>query len=139
LIGRCADAGSKCGNRGCLETVVRALAAALAFSRGATLTVADVLAAAGEGDRGALRVLQDAGRAVGEALAPICTVLDPARVVIGGECASSAALLDGVREQLAKSITPLRANDIPVPAGALDDQAEMLGAIALVTSRMPIA
>jgi predicted NBD/HSP70 family sugar kinase len=130
----------RCGNRGCLETVVgaRALAGALAFARGAQTTVDDVLAAAERLDHGALRVLQDAGRAVGEALAPICTVLDPSLVVIGGRCASSGALLDGVREQLTRSVTPLRRNVIPVAAGALDDRAEMLGAVALVARRMRI-
>lgn len=130
----------RCGNRGCLETVVgaRALTGAMSYTQAEPVTVADIVAAGAAGDPGAVRVLADAGRSVADALAPLCTVLDPALVVIGGECSASAVLIDGVHEHLTRVVTPLRRNPIPVRAGALLDRAEMLGAVALVTRRMPL-
>lgn len=130
----------RCGSRGCLETVAGApaLAAAMTLTRGRGATLADVVSSAAEGDEGARRVLADAGRAVGRALLPICTVLDPALVVIGGECAASPALLAAVREQLARGMTPMRTSPIPVEAGALGDEAEMLGAITFASQSMSL-
>jgi predicted NBD/HSP70 family sugar kinase len=125
----------RCGNRGCLETVAgaHALTTALAHTHGPATTVVDIIGAAGQGDPGARRVLADAGRAIGSALTSICTVLDPALVVIGGEAGAAASpLLDAIRDTLADGITPLRKNPIPVVPGALGEQAEMLGAIALI-------
>ena len=126
----------RCGNRGCLETVAgaHALTNAFAHTRGPATTVVDIIGAAGLGDPGARRVLADAGRAIGTALTSICTVLDPALVVIGGKAGATAdLLLDAIRDTLADGITPLRRNPIPVVAGSLGEQAEMLGAIALAT------
>lgn len=127
----------RCGNRGCLETVVgaKALVSALALTRGDS-TVADILLAAAAGDDGARRVLSDAGTAVGRALVPLCTVLDPALVVIGGAGGSSAVLVEAVQDALVRGMTPLRGTPVAVRAGALGDQAEMLGAVALATQRM---
>ena len=135
-----AGALCRCGNRGCLETVVgaRALVGAMSYTRGDAVTVAEIVAAAEGGDPGAERVLADAGRAVADALAPLCTVLDPALVVIGGECSASRALIECAQERLASVVTPLRRNAVPVRPGALLDRAEMFGAVALVTRRMPL-
>jgi len=128
----------RCGNRGCLETVAgaRALTAPLAPVLGTSATVADVVAAAAAGDAGARRVLADAGTAVGRALLPVCTVLDPALVVLGGDCAGSDALLGAVREVLARELTPLRREPVPVQTGTLGEDAEMLGAVALASRRL---
>jgi len=131
----------RCGNRGCLETVAgaHALTGALAQTHGSSTTLADLMAAAQGGESGALRVLADAGRAVGTALATICMILDPALVVIGGKAnAEHSPLLSAVRDTLADSITPLRKDPIPVVAGTLGEQAEMLGAIALATQTAAI-
>lgn len=128
----------RCGNRGCLETLAGAdaITRALALTRGTGTTVADVVAAADAGDHGARRVLADVGRAVGRAIVPVCTVLDPALVVLGGDCAASEPLLTALRTQLAQGITPMRRDTIPVVGGALGDEAEMLGAVALATQSM---
>lgn len=130
----------RCGNRGCLETVVgaQALIAPLVPTRGADTTLRDIIAAAREGDEGTRRVLADAGAAVGRALAPLCTVLDPALVVIGGACSASDALVSAVQAALADGITPLRSKPVPVRASALGDEAEMLGAVTLATQRMAL-
>lgn len=130
----------RCGNRGCLETVVgaKALVSALALTRGHR-TVPDIVAASAAGDDGARRVLADAGTAVGRALVPLCTVLDPALVVIGGAGGTSPALIDAVQDALVRGMTPLRGTPVAVRAGALGDEAEMLGAVTLATQRMHLA
>ncbi|HEX2903966.1 MAG TPA: ROK family transcriptional regulator [Jatrophihabitans sp.] len=127
----------RCGNRGCLETVVgaKALVSALALTRGDS-TVPDIVRAAAAGEEGARRVLSDAGTAVGRALVPLCTVLDPALVVIGGAGGASPALIDAVQDALVRGMTPLRGTPVAVRAGALGDEAEMLGAVTLATQRM---
>jgi predicted NBD/HSP70 family sugar kinase len=130
----------RCGNRGCLETVAggRAISAALTLTGHAGSSVPEVVAAAGAGDEGARRVLVDAGHAVGQALVPVCTVLDPSLVVVGGEAAGSAELTAAARQSLARGLTPLRRDPIPVVAGALGEQAEMLGAITLAAQRLEL-
>jgi len=131
----------RCGNRGCLETVAgaRALIEALTLTRGAPTTLQDVVALARAGDPGVQRVIADAGRAIGSALAPVCTVLDPAAVIIGGETSEAGdALLDAVRDALASAMTPLRKDPVRVAAGALGEQAQVLGAVTLVTQRMTL-
>jgi predicted NBD/HSP70 family sugar kinase len=133
-----ADGGyiCRCGNRGCLETVVgaRALAAAVAHTRGPDTTLADVLDLAHAGDPGCVRVIADAGRTVGRALSGICAVLDPKLVIIGGELAGAGApLLDGVREILARRLPSAISQGVTVSAGLLGDRAEVLGAVALAT------
>jgi predicted NBD/HSP70 family sugar kinase len=131
----------RCGNRGCLETIagVRALTGALTLTRGARTTLRDVIDLAAAGDPGARRVLADAGSAIGAALAGICAVLDPALVVIGGETSQAgAALLDAARDALATAMTPLREHPVRVVAGTLGEQAQVLGAVTLVTQRMTL-
>lgn len=131
----------RCGNRGCLETVAgaNALTGALLHTHGDRTTLAQVIAADRADDERARRVMADAGTAVGKALAIVCTVLDPALVVIGGDGAASATLVSRVRQTLVEHSTPLRREPVPVVAGALGDQAEMLGAVALASQRMTLA
>jgi predicted NBD/HSP70 family sugar kinase len=126
----------RCGNRGCLETVVgsRALLGAVAHSRGPDTTLADVVGLALAGDPGCRRVVVDAGRTIGRALSGICAVLDPKLVIIGGRIAAvGAPLLDGVREVLARRLPPAISQGVVVTAGRLGDRAEALGAVALAT------
>jgi predicted NBD/HSP70 family sugar kinase len=128
----------RCGNRGCLETVVgtRALVGAVAHSRGPDTTLADVVEMAVAGDPGCHRVVADAGRTIGRALSGICAVLDPKLVIVGGGVAAAGApLLDGVREVLARRLPPAISQGVVVTAGRLGDHAEVLGAVALATRR----
>ncbi|WP_375482180.1 ROK family protein [uncultured Jatrophihabitans sp.] len=131
----------RCGSRGCLETVAGApaLTSAFALTGEPAATLGGIVAADRAGDDGTRRVLTDAGAAVGRALVPICTVLDPALVVVGGECSASETLIAAVQRALAGGITPLRTGTIPVRAGALGEKAEMLGAVALASQRMPMS
>ena len=61
----------RCGNRGCVETMVSAarLLELLRPAYGGPLTIEHVLALDAEGDAGVRRVLSDAGRTVGRAVA----------------------------------------------------------------------
>ncbi|GAA0329404.1 ROK family transcriptional regulator [Actinoallomurus spadix] len=126
----------RCGNRGCLETVVglRALTSAFAHTRGPGTTIADVVALLAADDPGARRVTADAGRMIGRALVGICAMLEPRRVVIGGEVAAvGRPLMEGMREVLARQLPPPIGQEVTVIAGRLGDRAEALGAIALAT------
>jgi predicted NBD/HSP70 family sugar kinase len=126
----------RCGNRGCLETVVgtRALVGAVSHSRGPDTTLADVVELAVAGDPGCHRVVVDAGRTIGRALSGICAVLDPKLVIIGGRIAAAGPpLLDGVREVLARRLPAAISQGVVVTAGRLGDRAEALGAVALAT------
>ena len=126
----------RCGNRGCLETVVgtRALVGAVSHSRGPETTLADVVALAVAGDPGCHRVVADAGRTIGRALSGICAVLDPKLVIVGGRIAAAGEpLLDGVREVLARRLPPAISQGVVVTAGRLGARAEALGAVALAT------
>ena len=126
----------RCGNRGCLETVVgtRALVGAVSHSRGPDTTLADVVELAVAGDPGCHRVVVDAGRTIGRALSGICAVLDPKLVIVGGRIAAAGPpLLDGVREVLARRLPAAISQGVVVAAGRLGDRAEALGAVALAT------
>lgn len=124
----------RCGNRGCLETRVGALAL-LELLRPAhgELTVRDMLARAHAGDQACRRVLADAGAAIGAAAANLCNLLNPERIVVGGELGAAGELLLGpLREALARAAIPSAAADVQVVGGELGERAEVLGAVALV-------
>ncbi|MBE7187649.1 MAG: ROK family transcriptional regulator [Jatrophihabitans endophyticus] len=130
----------RCGGRGCLETVAgaHALTHAFGLTRGPGTTLHQILVADRDGDAGARRVFADAGAAVGRALVALCTVLDPATVVVGGEGSASDTMITAIHAALNGGMTPLRGVAIPVVAGALGEEAEMLGAVALASQRMTL-
>lgn len=131
----------RCGNRGCLETVVgaRALVRALTHSKGPGCTVAQLLELVAEGDVGARRLLADAGRVVGDTLASICTVLDPGLVVLGGDLTDGQAAADvlvaGVRSALDHALPPVSNHAVQIRVAELGGRSEALGAALLAASR----
>jgi predicted NBD/HSP70 family sugar kinase len=139
-IGHVATPGGavcRCGNRGCLETVIASpvLLELLRPTHG-PLTVGEMLELARGGDPGCRHVLADAGRALGEAAAMLLNVLNPELVVVGGELAAAGdLLLDGVRESLRRGALPAASEAAWVAAGTLGERSEVLGAIALVVSQ----
>ena len=93
----------RCGNRGCLETIVggEALLRLLGPTHGPDLTLPEMVRRALDGDPASRRVVVDAGRSLGIAVASLCNLLAPAAVVIGGELATAGdLLLDPIREAL---------------------------------------
>lgn len=130
----------RCGNRGCLETLVAAprLLAVLQPAYDETLTVERVMALEAEGDAGVRRVLSDAGRAVGRALADLCNNLNPALVVVGGSLGQATSLLDAIRGSVDRYAQPDTAAAVRVVSGSLGDRAEVLGAVALAIARVSV-
>lgn len=130
----------RCGNRGCLDTVVGApvLLSLLRASHG-DLTTGDLLAHAADGDPGCRRVLADAGRAVGQVVGDLVTTLGPETVVVGGELAAAGEVLLGpLRDAVTARAVPSTRGAVPVVGGELGDRADILGALALARRKTRI-
>ena len=128
----------RCGNRGCLETMVgaAALTELLRRSHGDDITVERMVTLARDGDPGCQRVIADAGHTVGRIAAALCNEFNPERIVVGGELALAGdLLLDPMRESIRRYAIPAAAEDLTVVAGALGDRAELMGALALVVGQ----
>jgi predicted NBD/HSP70 family sugar kinase len=128
----------RCGNRGCLETLVAAprLLAVLQPAYDEDLSVERVLELDRAGDAGVRRVLSDAGRAVGRALADLCNSLNPEAVVLGGSLGTSPSLGDGIRASVDRYAQPDTAAAVRVVSGELGDRAEVVGAVSLAIGRV---
>ncbi len=128
----------RCGNRGCLETVVSAprLLGLLQPTYAEELSTERVLELDALGDPAVRRVLSDAGRSVGRALADLANNLNPELVVIGGSLGPSASLLDGIRASIDRYAQPDAAGALRVVAGELGERAEVVGAVALAIARV---
>jgi len=124
----------RCGNRGCLETVVGGpyLLDLLPHRSGEPRpTLEQLIAAAVDGDLGSRRVIADAGRAVGAAAAVLCNLLNPQRLIIGGELATAGALLlEPIQEMLARQTLPMAAEQVEVVPAELGESAAVRGALA---------
>jgi predicted NBD/HSP70 family sugar kinase len=124
----------RCGNRGCLETVVsstlvRRLMTELGIPRGRdeTFPLADAAKHPVTG-----RFISEAGRTLGRVLADLCNCLNPSLIVLGGELGTAGEpLADGVRESINRFAQPATAASLEVKVGALGLRAELLGAVSL--------
>jgi predicted NBD/HSP70 family sugar kinase len=124
----------RCGNRGCLETIVSTtqVLALLAPTHGADLTVADVVSAARRGDAGSRRVLADTGRTIGVAVANLCNILNPELVLVGGELADAGDLmLEPMREIVSRYGVPGAVRDLEIRLAELGARSAVLGAVAI--------
>lgn len=128
----------RCGNRGCLETLVSAprLVEVLQPAYAETLTVESMLAMDVAGDAAARRVLSDAGRAVGRALADLCNSLNPEVIVLGGSLGTSPSLAEGVRAAVDRYAQPDAVAAVRVLPGELGARAEVTGAVSLAIARV---
>jgi predicted NBD/HSP70 family sugar kinase len=123
----------RCGNRGCLETLV-GVPALLELLRPALgeVTISGVIEAAHAGDAACRRVLGDAGRVIGHAVAHVCNLINPECIVVGGDLAGAGEIiLAPMRDAIARAAVPSAAEDARVTAGRLGERAEVLGAVAL--------
>ncbi len=112
----------RCGNRGCLETVVGgpALTELVRRSHGEEITIERMVFLAKDGDHGCKRVIADAGQVVGLVAAALCNQFNPERLIIGGELAlAGELLLEPMRETIHRHAIPLVAESLTVAAGAL--------------------
>jgi predicted NBD/HSP70 family sugar kinase len=127
----------RCGNRGCLETMVGAPYLLELLQRpghdGPAPTLRTLVEGALGGDLGSRRVIADAGRVVGAAAAMLCNVLNPQRVIVGGDLAEAEELLlDPIREALSRQTLPSAGNMVDVVPAELGERATALGAVAYV-------
>jgi len=130
----------RCGNRGCLETVASSAAVArlLSRSRDEEIDVARMLELVAQGDRGAKRAVGTAARQVGEVLAIVVNLFNPKLILVGGDLAAGGEMvLDALRAGIEEYAIAPAAQSVEICAGALDDTAEVLGAIALVLGESP--
>jgi len=124
----------RCGNRGCLETVVsstlvRQLMSELGIPRGHddTFPLADAARHPVTG-----RFIAEAGRTLGRVLADLCNCLNPGMIVLGGELGTAGEpLADGVRESINRFAQPCTAAAVEVKVAALGLRSELLGAVSL--------
>ena len=132
----------RCGNRGCVETLVspRAVADLLARSRGEPVSVARALELVREGDRGARRAVADAGTTIGATIAATVNLLNPSLVVVGGELADAGeVLLEPIRAAVRQRSTAPSTAAVKVVLSAHAGRAEVLGAAAIQLARAPEA
>ncbi len=132
----------RCGNRGCLETLVSpvAIARLLEHSRGEPVSPAQLIELVNAGDRGAQRAVADAGRTIGRTLAATINLLNPSVVVIGGELADTGSvLLNPIRKAIDDRAVSPAAAAVRVITGELGDRAEVLGAATTQLARAPEA
>lgn len=123
----------RCGNRGCLDTVVGAdaLVEALQRNRG-SLTPRDIIQLAKDGDQGCSRVIADAGAQIGAAVAGLGMVMNPQIVVVGGELAETGELLLGpMRDAIERRMVVNQIAPVEVVPAALGSRAEVMGALLL--------
>ena len=127
----------RCGNRGCVETVVaaRRVVELLEPMLGQELTIADVVRRAREGNNSCVRVLADTGRQAGIAIANLCNVFNPELILIGGELAVAGEfLLAPMREMVRRCGIPSATADLPIILAELGPRASVMGAVAVALS-----
>jgi predicted NBD/HSP70 family sugar kinase len=127
----------RCGNRGCLETLIsaRRVSQLLATTVGAELTIAEIVDRSRRGDRACHRVLEDVGRQVGRALADLCSLLNPELIVVGGELAqASAILIPAILQVVDRCGVPSASGSVRIEPARLGSRTHVLGAIALALS-----
>jgi glucokinase len=104
-----------CGNRGCLEAVVRS--DVLAANAGRS-TAAEVFAGAGEGDKRCMDAIATMTEYLGIGLANVVAIFGPDRIVVGGGMAEAGdVILEPIREAITQhvSLVPRENLDV-VPA-----------------------
>ncbi|MFV0435582.1 MAG: ROK family protein [Leucobacter sp.] len=123
----------RCGNRGCLETVVstRAVIRLLEPHVGPLAGFDQVVELAERGDVLCQRVLAETGRHIGVSVANLVNLVDPQRIVIGGELARAGELLiEAVAQMVRQYAIPSTAATVEIVPAELGDRAELLGAVS---------
>jgi len=124
----------RCGNRGCLETVIGigGVLDTLRHTHGPGLDMTGLLRLVAGGDVSCRRALADAGRAAGVVVADLCNLLSPQRVIVGGDLAQAGEVILGpLRSTVAQRAVPAAARLAEIVASPLGERAEMIGAICL--------
>lgn len=132
----------RCGNRGCLETIVAApvVAAELLETHG-RIGIAQIVALADAGDQGCRRTLSDAGLLMGRAVAVLANLVNPDLIVVGGEMEQAADyVLPAIRETLGRECVPVAAEAVRVERARHGRLTQLVGAVdAAVDEVSPVA
>jgi len=130
----------RCGNRGCLETLVGGpyllqLLPRPASAEAPAPTLRSVIASALAGDPGCRRILSDAGQAVGSGVAILANLFNPRLVIVGGELARAGDLLvQSIRQTAEQGAIPSAVRGLQVVRGKLGERAQVVGALALAAT-----
>ena len=129
----------RCGNQGCLESVIsvpevrRQLAHTHLGSVDGTAQPPLTEVAA---DPVGARVLADAGRIIGRVVADGCNWINPEAIILGGELgASGPPFAEGFRESVDRYAQPATAAAVAVHTAALGPRSVLMGAIAAALDR----
>jgi predicted NBD/HSP70 family sugar kinase len=124
----------RCGNRGCLETLIAArhVIELLRPVVGGELTIGAIAARARAGDRACARVVGDVGLQVGRAIADVCNILNPELLIVGGELAQAdELLLEPIKQVIARRGIPSAVDQLELTTAAFGARAHALGGVAL--------
>jgi predicted NBD/HSP70 family sugar kinase len=130
----------RCGNRGCLETLVGGPYLLQMLPRPVGRdepppTLLSVIASAMAGDPGCRRILSDAGRALGSGVAILANLFNPRLVILGGELAQAGDLLvQPIRQTAELGAIPGAVRGLQVVRGKLDERAQIVGALTLAAT-----
>jgi predicted NBD/HSP70 family sugar kinase len=126
----------RCGNRGCLETVVSITEIRRQLAH-VQLEPTELSLASLAGNPLAARVIGAAGRTLGRVLADMCNAINPDAIIVGGELGTAGdPLLAGIRESIDRFAQPAAAHAVRIRAAELELRAELLGAIATALARV---
>ncbi|MDA8370344.1 MAG: ROK family transcriptional regulator [Nocardiopsaceae bacterium] len=129
----------RCGNRGCLETLVGS-AYLLGMlpqqgTEGAPTTVGEIVKAAGTGDPGCGRIVADAGAALGRGLAILVNTLNPEMVIVNGELTDAdEGFLDPLRRAMELGALGSALRDLRIVRGELGGEAALRGGLRLAAT-----
>lgn len=124
----------RCGNRGCLESIVSVPEVRRQLGNthlrddlsSAQQPLADIAR-----DPVGSRVLMEAGRMVGRVVADGCNWFNPEAVILGGELGvSGPPFAEGFRESVDRYAQPATAEAVTVEIAGLGDRAEVMGSVA---------
>ncbi|MFT3969607.1 MAG: ROK family transcriptional regulator [Micropruina sp.] len=121
----------RCGNRGCLETLVStpAVIRLLEPQVGPLVDFDEILRRIRAGDSLCRRVLEQTGRHIGVAVANLVNLLNPQRVIVGGELSSAGdVLLEPIRQMVIQYAIPSAAERVDIVLSALGKRSEVIGA-----------
>jgi glucokinase-like ROK family protein len=143
----------RCGNVGCLESVVGGIALArdaleaIADGKSKFLTLRkknnkiinarDVIDGAKSGDKWCVDAINNVGNQVGRILAMLVNFHNPALIVIGGGVSAAGdPLLASIRETVFRRSLPLATRDLEIRLGVTDDSVGLKGAAEMVISEL---
>lgn len=143
----------ECGNRGCLETFVRAdavrqrveqqlragrcLAVQAAVAQGETLRPELIYQLAQSGDADCAEIVLDVGRYVGLAAANLVNVLAPNVLILCGSIdRADDLILQAVREQIEQRALPQIRHQLAIRLAQAQEKSALLGAAVLVLRDM---